>query len=104
SSVPLPNANLEAARSSVSRAGAAPDVNRLAPSELATAREALNRADKAWSDKRDDAEITHLAYLASQRAQIAINLAAQRGADLRVADASAERERIRADVRTREAM
>jgi outer membrane protein OmpA-like peptidoglycan-associated protein len=104
SSVPLPNANLEAARSSVSQAAATPDVSRLAPSELARAREALNRADKAWSDNRDDAETAHLAYLASQRAQIAINLAAQRGADLRVADASAERERIRADVRTREAV
>jgi outer membrane protein OmpA-like peptidoglycan-associated protein len=103
SSVPLPNANLEDARTSVNQAGTNPDVIRLAPSELARAREALNRADKAWSDKRDDAETAHLAYLANQRAAIAMNLAAQRAADQRVADASAERERIRADIRTREA-
>jgi outer membrane protein OmpA-like peptidoglycan-associated protein len=78
-------------------------VNRLAQSELARAREALNGAEKAWSDRRDDAETNHLAYLANQRAQIAMNLAAQRAADQRVAEAGAERERVRADIRTREA-
>jgi hypothetical protein len=103
SSVPLPNANLEDARNSVNQAAVNPDVSRLAQSELARAREALNRADKAWSDNRDDAETAHLAYLANQRAHIAMNLAAQRAADQRVVDASAERERIRADVKTREA-
>src|SRR5438105_3421012 len=103
SSVPLPNANLEDARNSVNQAAANPNVSRLAQSELARAREALNRADKAWSDNRDDAETAHLAYLATQRAQIAMNLAVQRAANQRVVDASAERERMRADVKTREA-
>ena len=45
SSVPLPNANLEDARNSVNQAAANPHVSRLAQSELARAREALNRAD-----------------------------------------------------------
>jgi outer membrane protein OmpA-like peptidoglycan-associated protein len=103
SSMPSVNPNVESARAAVNQAAANPDVARLAPSELTRAREALSRADKAWTDGRDDAEINHLAHLANQRAQIALNLAAQRAADQRVAEAGAERERVRADVRTREA-
>jgi outer membrane protein OmpA-like peptidoglycan-associated protein len=103
SSAPSRHASLEDARTTVNQAAGNSDVTRLAQTELARAREALNRADKAWSDNRNDAETSHLAYMASQRAQIAMNLAAQRAADQRVTEAGAERERVRADVRTREA-
>ncbi len=95
SSIPNRNANVEDARLAVNQASGSTEVTRLAQSELARAREALNRADTAWSERRDDAETAHLAYLAylaNQRAQIAMNLAAQRAADQRVAEASAERQ------------
>jgi outer membrane protein OmpA-like peptidoglycan-associated protein len=103
SSTPTRNASLEDARQVVSQASSNGEVLRHAQTELARAREALNLADRAWIDKGNDAETAHLAYLASQRARIAMNLAAQRAADQRVTQASAERERVRADVRSREA-
>jgi outer membrane protein OmpA-like peptidoglycan-associated protein len=103
SSTPTRNASLEDARQVVSQASSNGEVLRHAQTELARAREALNLADRAWIDKGNDAETAHRAYLASQRARIAMNLAAQRAADQRVTQASAERERVRADVRSREA-
>ncbi|HEV7915450.1 MAG TPA: OmpA family protein, partial [Albitalea sp.] len=71
--------------------------------ELVRTREALARADRAWSDRRDSEEVAHLAYLAAQNARLATTLAAQRAADARIESAAAERERLRADARTREA-
>lgn len=100
---PLPNASVQHAHRLVEQAAASPDVTRHAQAELARAREALHRADDAWRDKRDSDHVNHLGYIAGQRAQLAMNLAAQRAADARVQTAGAERERLRADARTREA-
>jgi outer membrane protein OmpA-like peptidoglycan-associated protein len=103
SSIPSQNSALDSAHRSFEQATANADVGRYAAGELVRAREALDRADKAWSDRREDQETNHLAYLANQRAQVAMNVATQRAADARVEVASLERERLRADVRTREA-
>lgn len=103
STTPPRNSYLDDAHRSYDQATASADVSRYAQGELVRAREALERADKAWNDKRDADETGHLAYLANQRAQIAMNMAAQRAADARVETAGVERERLRADLRTREA-
>jgi outer membrane protein OmpA-like peptidoglycan-associated protein len=101
--MPQRNSDLDDAHRNYEQATANSDATRYAQAELVRAREALERADKAWSDNRDTQETGHLAYLARQRAQVALNMGAQRAADARVETASAERERLRADVRTREA-
>lgn len=97
------NASIDNAHRLVEQAASSPHVTQYAQAELARARDALARADDAWRDKRDSAHLDHLGYLAGQRAQLAIHLAAQRAADARIQTASAERERLRADARSREA-
>jgi outer membrane protein OmpA-like peptidoglycan-associated protein len=103
SSVTNPNPNIVEAHRLYQSASANPEVNRYAAAELAKARDALNRADEAAKDRRDNNHLDHLGYLAAQHVQLATNRAAQRAADARVETAAAERERIRADVRTRQA-
>ena len=103
SSVPSQNTVLSDAHRSFDQASSNGQVTQYAQAELGRARESLSRADKAWSDRVDDSEVNHLAYLAQQRTQVAMNVAAQRAADARVQTASAERERLRADIRTRQA-
>ncbi|HEX6707304.1 MAG TPA: OmpA family protein [Albitalea sp.] len=103
SSVPDRSQALDDARRVVDQASASSEVNRYAQAELVRAREAMSRADRAWSDKADKDEVGHLAYLAAQNGQLALNLAAQRSADARIETAGTERERLRADIRTRQA-
>ena len=97
------SAALEQARANVSRVGADPIVGQYAPLELKEAHDALLRADRHWADKHDEAETSHMAYLASQRAQIAANAARARMLDANLQSASAEADRIRLEARTREA-
>jgi len=103
SSVPDRSQALDDARRAVEQASTSSEVNRYAQAEMVRAREALVRADRAWGDKADKDEVAHLAYLAAQNAQLAMNVAAQRSADARIEAAGAERERLRADIRTRQA-
>lgn len=103
STTPPRNSALDNAHRSFEQATATANVGRYAAGELMRAREALDRADKAWNDKREDQEIDHLAYLANQRTQVAMNIAAQRAADARVEVAGVERERLLADIRARQA-
>lgn len=103
SSTPPPNPDLVAARSAVEQARANPAAARSAAVELERAQQALARAEKAWADDRDTDETRHLAYLAQRRADIVSALAAQAAAEARVQGASAERERVRLEARTREA-
>ena len=103
SSVPVPHAGLEAAKRDYSQASSDPNTSRYAATELAKARESLDRADFAWRERKDPSEIDSAATVASQRAQTAMNLAAARAADANVESAGLERERLRAEVRTRQA-
>lgn len=98
-----PSPALEQARANVSRVGADPIVGQYAPLELKEANDALLRADRHWADKHDEAETRHMAYLASQRAEIAANAARARMLDANLQSASAEADRIRLEARTREA-
>jgi outer membrane protein OmpA-like peptidoglycan-associated protein len=100
---PPRNVYLEDAHRAYDQASASAEVARFGQGELVRARDALARADQTWNDRRDDAETNHLAYLALQNTQLAMNMAAKRAADARIETAGAERERLRADIRTREA-
>lgn len=100
---PGPNAALEQARSNVNAVGASPVVVNRAPVELQAARVALQNADQVWQKDRDNAEVSHLSYLASQRAEIARNLARARQADEDLKAAGGDTDRLRLAQRTREA-
>ena len=97
------NSNIDNAHRLYEQAAASSDVNRYAQAELVRARDALARADEAWKERRDNNHLDNLGYIAAQRSQLAIYLAAQRAADARIETAGAERERLRADARTRQA-
>ena len=87
------NHNIDEAHRLYGRAAASADVMRYAPVELARARDALARADQARSDQWDSDRLDHLGYIATRRAELAINLASQRAAEARIEAAGAERER-----------
>lgn len=101
SHTPLPA--LEQARSAVSAAAGNPNVNQYAQVELKQATDALARADREWADDRDVAETTHLAYIATQRAEIATNTARARELQGGIERAGSEADRIRLQARTLEA-
>lgn len=102
-SPPATNPALEAARATVERAQGTPSAARAGGPDLERARQTLRRADAAWSKDGDIAETAHLAYLARQRAEIALAMGAQADAEDRMQQASAERDRTRLAARTREA-
>lgn len=68
-SLPPPTAELNEAKSSVTRASGA-DADQYAPESLATAREALNRAQQAMAKGRDD-EARRFALAADAEADLA---------------------------------
>jgi outer membrane protein OmpA-like peptidoglycan-associated protein len=94
---------LAQARDEYSAAQSNPQVVNLAAGELNQAQEALGRANEAANKGEDAAKVDHLAYLAKQRAAIAREVSRQKTSEQAVANASAERNRIRLAARTREA-
>jgi outer membrane protein OmpA-like peptidoglycan-associated protein len=100
---PQPNSQLDAARSAVQQARSNPYAARSAAVELDRAQEALQRAESAWSGRGEPEDVTHLAYLAQRRAEVALAIATQAQSDERVQQAGGERERVRLEARTREA-
>lgn len=100
---PARNAQLEQARSVLQSANASPDVNRAAPMELERARKSLAQAEQAWTERHNEEETDHLAYMAAQQAQVALNVGMQSAADSMVTAAGVERERIKAEVQAKEA-
>lgn len=100
---PQRNADIEAARSKLESARSNAYVARSGALELERAQQALRRAETAWADDHDEEQTRHLAYLASQRAEIALAVGAQAQADERLQQAGAERDRVRLEARTREA-
>lgn len=103
STTPVPHSGVETAKRDYMQASSDPNVSRYAGAELTKARESLERAEMLWKEKEDDARISSAAVIASQRAQVAMNLGAARAAEARVETAGIERERLRAEVRTRQA-
>lgn len=94
---------LAQARADYSAAQANAEVVSLAPSELRQAGDSLDRANAASSKGDERAHVDHLAYVAKQQVAIARETARQKAAELAVASAGTERDRVRLEARTREA-
>lgn len=100
---PTRNAPLEDARRVFQDANANPHVTTSAQLELDRARKTLYEAEHVWSERRDDQETNHLAYLATQQAKVAINIGMQHAADTMVTSAGIERERVQTEAANQQA-
>ncbi|MCZ8252341.1 MAG: OmpA family protein [Hylemonella sp.] len=103
STLPPDQTPLALARSEHQAARDNPQTASLAPSELQQADAAMQRANQAEAAREPEATITHLAYLARQRATIAQEVGRQKAAEQRVSDANAVRDRMQLEARTHEA-
>ena len=103
SSMPDRNAALDQARSRFNLAQGDSQVAALAPDELSRAGESLRVADKAWTDGNSPVTVDHLAYMANHRVTIAQETASSKASQTIVANAGAERDRMRLESRTMEA-
>lgn len=103
SSLPANNSLLDQARNDYSNAQASSQVANLAAGELKQASDSLDKANNAWSKGENTVLVDHLAYVAKQQVAIAQETARQKAAELAVANASVERDRVRLDARTKEA-
>jgi outer membrane protein OmpA-like peptidoglycan-associated protein len=103
SSVPPSNAQLEQARSAYRTVQADPRAQSHASSDMKLASDAINQANAAWGREEDDAQINHLAYLASQRVAIVRETIDMKTAEDRAASASADRTQVQLQARTQEA-
>lgn len=103
SSTPERHAALERSQQQLALAQADPAVSRHAAEELRRAEDAQQRAERARLDRAPRAEIDHLAYLATQRVALAQASGTARGDQLRLAGATAERERMLMGQRSAEA-
>jgi outer membrane protein OmpA-like peptidoglycan-associated protein len=101
-SAPQPNAALETARAQVSAANADPNVAQYDPLDLQAARQDLTAAEAA-NNNRDEPQTDQMAYIAAQTARLAQQRAAAKADDARIAQGTAERDRIQAAARSHEA-
>jgi outer membrane protein OmpA-like peptidoglycan-associated protein len=101
-SAPQPNAALETARAQVAAAEADPNVAQYDALDLQAARQDLAAADAA-NTHRDEPQTDQMAYVAAQTARLAQERAAAKAYDARIAQGTAERDRIQAQARAREA-
>jgi outer membrane protein OmpA-like peptidoglycan-associated protein len=79
-----------------------PKVVANAPVELHDAQQALERATKAQDDREDEAEITHLSYLAKRRVEIAQVRADKKVAEARTQQLADQKDEVLLDARQRE--
>lgn len=103
STMPAGDSPLAQARSDYNNAQANPQVTSLAAGELMQARDSLDRANNASKKGEKSAVVDHLAYVTKQQVAIAQETARQRAAEMAVANANVERDRVRLEARTREA-
>lgn len=102
-SAPTTNPMLDDARAVYQRAAADAQVVRSAPVDLQKARAALQQAEAALTAGDEPGTVDHYAYLAMRRTDAAIEAGKITAADSAVAAAGAQRERIVAEIRAREA-
>jgi outer membrane protein OmpA-like peptidoglycan-associated protein len=99
---PQPNAALETARAQVAAAEADPNVAQYDALDLQAARQDLAAAEAA-ATHNDEPQVDQMAYIAAQTARLAQARAGAKAYDARVAQGTAERDRIQAQARGREA-
>ena len=102
-SAPTTNPMLDDARAAYQRAAADAQVVRSAPVDLQKARSALQQGEEALAAGEEPGTVEHFAYLAMRRTEAAVESGKIAAADVAVAAAGAQRERILAELRTREA-
>lgn len=102
-STPVTNNELDAARDTYRMAVSDPQVHLRAPVELALAERTLAEAEKLWREGKPADLVAHQAYLAGQRARIALKTAEYRNTEAAVATSGEQRNRILLDARSREA-
>lgn len=103
SSVPDRNMMLEQAQADYRAAQGDSQAQTLAPLEMKQATDALRQAEAAFQRQDEMATVDRLSSLARTRVAIARETAARTGAERSVAEATAERERVRLQARTAEA-
>lgn len=103
SSVPRDNPQLIQARGEYQSARSNTQTQTLAAAELKQAGDALAQAEAAYSRRDDVATVDQLSYLARQRVALANEAGKRKGAEATVAEAAAERDKMRLAARTREA-
>jgi outer membrane protein OmpA-like peptidoglycan-associated protein len=99
-----PNPSLEQARLNYMQAQQNPQVASNAPVALREAEQALLRAEQAWEDDADQAEVQHLAYVAERKTAIARASAEQKLAEAEVQKLGEERDQVLLENRSREAL
>ena len=99
--VPRAVNELESARAAYRSAAASSVVQARAPVELQVAERALADAERLNEADADPMRVAHFAYLAEQRARIALKTAELRSAEAAVAISSDQRQRMQLDLTTR---
>ncbi|WP_460147811.1 OmpA family protein [Pseudomonas sp. S2_A02] len=94
-----PNANLEQARTNYAGLQANPQASKVAALETKDASEYLDKADKAYQDREDQAKVDQLAYLTNQRVEVAKQTIALRTAENDLKNAAAQRAQARLEAR-----
>ena len=94
-----PNANLEQARSNYTGLQTNPQASKVAALETKEASDYLDKADKAYQNKENQAKVDQLAYLTNQRVEVAKQTIALRTAEANLKNASAQRAQARLDAR-----
>jgi outer membrane protein OmpA-like peptidoglycan-associated protein len=94
-----PNPNLEQARSNFTALQTNPESVKVAALETKDASEWLEKAEKAFRDKEDEARVDQLAYLTNQRVEVAKQTINLRTSEAELQNASAQRAKARLDAR-----
>ncbi len=94
-----PNANLEQARTNYSALQANPAASKVAALETKDASEWLDKADKAFQDREDEAKVDQLAYLTNHRVEVAKETINLRTAEANLKNSAAQRAQARLDAR-----
>lgn len=90
-----PNQQLDAARSELASAQADPQLQQYAAAELVQAQNALNDAEKTYTDDGDVDTVNSKAYVVTQNIAVARAAAQERQASANVSSMASEREKVR---------
>ena len=97
-----PNAALEQARANVTQLQNSPDALKLAPLETKDAIKMLDKADKAYREGKKEDNVSQLAYLTTQRAELAKQTIALKSGEAELKNKAGERAQARLDSREAE--
>ncbi len=97
-----PNSALEQARTNVIELQSSPEALKLAPLETKDAVKMLDQADKAYREGKKEENVSQLAYLTSQRVELAQQTIALKSSEAALKNTTSERAQARLDSREAE--